>query len=100
MKRTIAGIVAAALLACISGAAADDRLEYNRRNAERYATLFNALDRDGDGAVTRVEAQGDLNFVPYFNDMDIDRDATVTGAELQRFVQQQFGVQLQAAAAR
>src|SRR5581483_7306050 len=76
-------------------AAAQDKAAYNQRAAARYAALFQALDRDGDGTVTREEAHADLNFVPYFDDMDINRDGSVTGAELSRFVQQQYGIVLE-----
>ena len=81
------------LAACVSGAAANDKLEYDRRAAARDTTLFQSLDRDADGAVTRLEAQGDLNFGPRFDDMDINRDGVVTMAELQRYIEQQYGVQ-------
>ena len=82
-----------ALLACaLDAAAADGEAEYDRRNAERYVALFTSLDRNGDGVVTRVEAQGDLTFSPRFDDMDINRDGAVTVAELQRFVLIQHGV--------
>ena len=56
------------LLACATGATADDKAEYNRRAAETYVALFKSLDRNADSAVTREEAHGDLNFVPYFDD--------------------------------
>lgn len=80
----------------LAGAAAhaDERADYNRRAAERYSALFQSLDRDGDGAVTRVEARGDLNFGPRFDDMDIDRNGIVSRAELQRFVALEFEVEL------
>src|SRR5688572_13897667 len=70
-KRLLAAVVL--LISCAS-ADAQDRAEYNRRGVARYLELFQSLDRDGDGAVTRSEAHGDLNFTPSFNDMDINRD--------------------------
>jgi Ca2+-binding EF-hand superfamily protein len=76
----------ALLAACAMGAGADDKSDYDRRSAARYMSLFQSLDRNADGAVTRLEAQGDLNFSPRFNDMDINRDGVVTTAELQRYV--------------
>jgi len=79
------------MAACVAGAAADDKAEYDRRAAARYSMLFQSLDRDADGMVTRVEAQGDLNFGPRFADMDINRDGVVTTAELQRFIAQEHG---------
>ena len=78
--------------ACIAGATADDRAEYDQRAAARYTMLFQSLDRDADGVVTRAEVQGDLNFSPRFADMDINRDGVVTTAELQRFIAQEHGV--------
>lgn len=91
------GFFAVLLGVCVfAGAAAhaDERADYNRRAAERFSTIFQSLDRDGDGSVTRVEAHGDLNFGPRFDDMDIDRNGIVTRAELQRFVALEFEVEL------
>jgi hypothetical protein len=80
------------LVACaLDAAAADAKDQYERRVAERYVTLFKSLDRDSNGAVSRAEAQGDLNFLPQFDDMDINRDGIVTEAELQRYIQYQHG---------
>lgn len=93
MIRLSAILLGAAVLFGTAVASADDRTEYNRRAADRYAELFKSLDRDADGAVTRAEAKGDLNFSPRFEDMDVDRNGIVTSAELQRFVRQQFGVE-------
>ena len=81
------------LAVSFSGVAASDKLEYDRRAAERDTMLFQALDRDADGSVTRLEAHGNLNFGPRFDDMDINRDGVVTTAELQRYIEQQYGVQ-------
>jgi hypothetical protein len=75
-----------------SAAGADDKTVYDQRAAARYVALFQSLDRDGDGTVTRVEAQGDLNLGPVFDDMDINRDGIVTSAELQRYIEQRYGV--------
>jgi hypothetical protein len=91
--RCAAGAVLMA--AALHAAAADPRADYERRAAERDVSLFRLLDRDGDGAVSRLEAQGDLDFGPRFDDMDINRDGFVTSAELQRYIEQQFGVRLE-----
>ena len=90
LKQRTAGFVLTA--ACMAGATADDKAEYDRRAAARYAMLFQTLDRDADGRVTRAEAQGDLNFSPRFADMDINRDGVVTTAELQRFIALEHGI--------
>ena len=79
------------LAACVSGAAANDKLEYDRRAAARDTMLFQSLDRNADGTVTRLESHGDLNFGPRFDAMDINRDGVVTTAELQRYIEQQYG---------
>jgi hypothetical protein len=76
-----------------SGAKADERGDYNRRAAARDLSLFHELDRNGDGAVTRLEARGDVNFLPRFNDMEVDMDGVVTAAELDRYLEQHYGVQ-------
>jgi hypothetical protein len=98
MKPILRFVTAVLLLVSVNatGAALDDKARYDQQAAARYAALFQSLDRNGDGVVTRFEAQGDLNFVPRFDDMDIDRDGGVTFAELQRFVEREHSVQLQA----
>jgi hypothetical protein len=73
----------------------DPRTEYQRRAAERYVVLFQSLDRDRDGSVARVEARGDLNFEPRFDDMDVNRDGVVTAAELQRFIEAEFSLSME-----
>ena len=82
-------------LALSSGAAEDPKAEFDRRAAERYVSLFQALDLDNDGMVSREEAQGDLNFAPVFDDIDINRDGFVTAAELQRFIALRYGMQVE-----
>jgi hypothetical protein len=74
-------------------AAADDKTVYNERAAARIGVLFQALDRNADGVVTREESRGDLNFGPRFADMDINSDNNVTREELQRYIEQRYGVQ-------
>ena len=80
------------LLACAMSAGADDKSDYNRRAAARDLSLFHSLDRNADGAVTRLEAHGDVNFLPRFDNMEINMDGVVTAAELQRYLEQQYGV--------
>jgi hypothetical protein len=80
---------------CVTGAVADDKTEYNRRAAQTHVALFKSLDRDADASVSRVEAQGDLNFVPHFDDMDINRDGIVTTEELHRYIELRYGVRLE-----
>lgn len=82
----------AALLVMAMSAGADDRSDYNRRAAADDLRLFQSLDRNEDGAVTRLEAQGDINFLPRFDDMEIDMDGVVTAAELHRYLEKQYGV--------
>ena len=82
-------------LALGSGAAEDPKAEFDRRAAERYVSLFQSLDLDNDGMLSKAEVQGDLNFAPVFDDIDINRDGFVTAAELQRFIEQRYGLQVQ-----
>jgi Ca2+-binding EF-hand superfamily protein len=77
--------IAAALLVA-STAFAQAPADYVKRVADSYRAAFKQADRNGDGAVTRDEARGDLLFVPQFDAMDIDRDGRVTTAELERFL--------------
>jgi hypothetical protein len=81
----------ALLMACATNAGADDKSDYNRRAAARDLRLFQSLDRNADGAVTRLEARGDINFWPRFDDMEVNMDGVVTMAELQRYLEQQYG---------
>jgi hypothetical protein len=71
---------------------ADEKSDYDRRAATRDLDLFHSLDRDGDGVVTRLEARGDINFLPRFDDMEVDMDGVVTRAELERYIDQQYGI--------
>jgi len=80
-------------------ACAQGKAENERRIAADLSQLFQALDRDGDRAVTRIEAAGDVNFLPRFADIDINRDGVVTSDELARYLTLQYGVSLEAAAA-
>lgn len=91
-------LVLAAFAASAAAAGADDRSAYNRRAAETYVALFKSLDRNGDATVTRAEAGGDLNFVPYFDDMDINRDGIVTMEELRRYIEMRYDVRIEVAA--
>jgi len=85
-------LAAVVLLIACAGTQAQDKAEYDRRSVAHYVELFQSLDRDGDGAVTRLETQGDLNFTPRFNDMDINRDGIVTKAELERYLELEHGL--------
>ena len=78
--------LAVVLLAPGAAFCADARTEYYQRAAERDTAMFGALDRDNDRSVTRLEAHGDLNFGPRFDDMDTNRDGTVTADELRRYI--------------
>ena len=96
MKRATYTGVLVLLLTCAMSANADDRSDYNRRAAARDLNLFHSLDRNADGAVTRLEAQGDINFLPRFDDMEINMDGVVTMVELQRYLERQYGVKVNA----
>ena len=73
-------------------AGADEKTDYNRRAAARDLALFHELDRNSDGAVTRLEARGDVNFLPRFNNMEVDMDGVITASELHRYLELQYGV--------
>lgn len=83
---------AAALIVLLSATAtaADDKTVYYERAAARVSALFQSLDRNADGVVTREESRGDLNFGPRFPDMDINSDDNVTSKELQRYIEQHY----------
>ena len=95
MKPLSCAFTALAMTIALNSAAADLKAEYDKRLAERYAALFRDLDLNRDGMVAKAEARGDVNFSPAFDDMDINRDGTVTTPELQRFLEQRFGVRIE-----
>ncbi len=80
-------------------ASAQGNAEYDRRVAGDLAQLFASLDRNADRAVTRVEAAGDVNFLPLFPDIDINRDGVVTSEELARYLALTYGVTLESVSA-
>jgi hypothetical protein len=86
--------VTIALVAALASGhtSADDRADYERKSVARYVELFTWLDRDRGGAVSRLEAEGELNFTPVFDDIDINRDGLATKAELDRFLALQHEV--------
>lgn len=89
--KTLERLGLAVLLAWTMGAAADDKSDYDRRASARDLKLFQSLDRNADGAVTRMEANGDINFLPRFDEMEVDMDGIVTRAELLRYIDQHYG---------
>ena len=93
MKLLSLSLAAAFAIAMSSMAAGDDgKAAYDRRAAADLVQLFQWLDRDHDRAVTRIEAEGDVNFIPRFADMDIDRNDSVSSAELARFIEKSHGL--------
>jgi len=70
---------------------ADDRADYNARVAARLESLFQTLDRNADGVVTREESQGDLNLGPRFDDIDVNRDGIMTREELRGYIERRYG---------
>lgn len=87
------------LAVSVAHAWADDKAEYDKRAVARYMQLFQSLDRNADGVVTREEAQGDLNLGPRFDDMDVNRDGRVTTGELHGYLERHHGMQRQGAPA-
>jgi hypothetical protein len=79
-------------LLTVTATEADDQGLFKQRSAAHDAALFQSLDRNADGAVTREEAIGDLDFGPRFDDADINRDNTVTRQEFERYLEQRYGV--------
>ena len=89
-------LMAAALAIAVSSTAAgaDGKAEYDRRAAADLVQLFQWLDRNHDLAVARIEAEGDVNFMPRFADIDIDRNDSVSIQELARYIEQRHGLRL------
>jgi hypothetical protein len=84
--------LACVLVALATSASADERTAYYQRAAQRDMDAFHALDRNGDGLVTRDAIRGDNNFGPRFDDMDVNRDNVVTQAELARYIKMHYGI--------
>ena len=95
MKAVTLGLFAALVLVVASTAGAQGKAEYDRRIAAGLAQLFASLDRDGDGAVSRVEAAGDVNFLPLIPALDINTDGVVTSEELGRYLALAYGIKLE-----
>jgi hypothetical protein len=70
-----------------------DKSAYEQQSIARYLETFARLDMDRNDAVSRLEADGNLEFTATFDDMDINRDGTVTRAELERYLALRFGFQ-------
>jgi len=85
-------LLLATLMLVAAPAGAGDREDYNRRAAAADVAVFHALDRDGDGLVTREEAQGEVDFVARFDDIDIGRDGAISVSELRRYVEARYEV--------
>jgi hypothetical protein len=92
MTQSIRYGLALAILALATSAAADDRSDYYRRAASQDMASFHALDINHDNLLARSEIAGDNDFGPRFDDVDINRDGIVTPAEMQRYVEQHYGV--------
>jgi hypothetical protein len=80
-------LVAAAMAA---SAMAQDRDAYNLNAATADLAVFHQLARDG--ALRREDARSDLNFGARFEQADFDRDGVVTTAEMDRYIQQTYGI--------
>ena len=80
------------LLLSVTATAADDKSLFNARGAAHDSALFQSLDRNADGVVSREESLGDLDFGPRFDDADINRDDNVTRQEFERYIEQRYGV--------
>ena len=73
-------------------AAASEREEFLQRAAREDLTAFRALDLDRDGVLTHEEVRPDLSFGPRFDDADINRDGYIDSGEMQRYIEQTYGV--------
>jgi hypothetical protein len=85
------------LAVSVAHAWADDKADYDKRAVARYTQLFQSLDRNADGVVTREEARGDLNLGLRFDDMDVNRDERLTTGELHGYLERHHGMQRQGA---
>jgi hypothetical protein len=82
----------AAACALHAGAAFAAPQEWLQRNADRDRAAFEALDRNGDGRLTREEVAGDIDMTARFNAFDVNRDDVIDRDELARYVAERYGV--------
>ena len=92
MKRHTGYAFVLAPLMLSTVAAADARSDYYQRAAATDMASFHALDTNHDNRLTRAEIEGDNDFAPRFNDVDINRDGVVTQEEMQRYIEQHYGM--------
>ena len=70
---------------------AQDKAAYDERSVARFEQQFASLDVDRNAEVSRIEANGNVDFIAAFEDIDINRDGVVSQAELDRFLASRFG---------
>ena len=86
MKSTFISAIAALLGMALNANAAQVPPSFLKRAEDNYRAQMKARDFNGDGALTRREAHGNLLLTGRFDDIDVDRDGTITREELERFL--------------
>jgi hypothetical protein len=91
MKSFLRLVLTIAMTVTMQGVLANDQLTYETRVGSDLAVHFTSLDRDHDAQVSREEAAGDVYFMAVFNDIDANRDGVVTRNELSAYLNLRFG---------
>jgi hypothetical protein len=92
LKITIFAAAALLLVHCVNVGANGDEAGYNQRAARTDMSLFNELDRAGNGLLTKEDARGDMRLGTRFDDIDTNRDEVVTLQEMRAYIEKRYGV--------
>ena len=86
MKFSLFSTLLALAPVALNANAAETPRSFIERAENNYRAQMEARDFNGDGAVTRREAHGNLLLSGRFDDIDIDRDGRISRQELERFL--------------
>ncbi len=92
MKKWIFAAAALPLAICVNVQANEDEARYNQRAAQTDMVLYLALNRAGNGLLTKEEARGDMRLGTRFDDIDTNRDEIVTLQEMRAYIEKTYGV--------
>jgi hypothetical protein len=92
VKKWIFAAAALPLAICVNVQANEDEARYNQRAAQTDMVLYLALNRAGNGLLTKEEARGDMRLGTRFDDIDTNRDEIVTPQEMRAYIEKTYRV--------